>query len=415
MHLYHASHIFPVASPPITDGIIVIDAGRIVAVGEADRVRQQFAGAEVIDLGEAMIIPQCVNTHTHLELTPLAQLGQKYDPQRSFVQWIKELVRQWRNVPLDVQAEGAHEGCQMLLTCGTSAVGDISNTHASLEPLLASGLYGILYHEVFNPDPARAPALFYEAREQVRRWRGEYGEERIRFGVTLHTPFTVSAELFRLVLPWTIEENVPLCIHVAESPAESEYLMYGTGEIADELYPDASLTQLIVPPGCSPVMYLDRLGILKARPLLAHGVQVDRADVKLLAERGAPVAHCPRSNALLNCGRMPIELYQEAGALVSPGTDSLSSSPSLNVWEEAASAWKIHRAAGVPLDPHDLLRMCTLDGARALGFAAQLGSLEPGKLAKLAAGRFQAMSANQTPEEMLRQLWLGNVVVTNTL
>ncbi len=415
MHLYHASHIFPITSSPITDGIIAIDDGRIVAVGESSEVRRQFAGAEVTDLGEAMIIPQCVNTHTHLELNPLAHMGQEYDPDRSFVQWIKELVQQWRNVPLDMQAKGAREGCRMLLECGTSAVGDISNTHASLEPLLASGLYGILYHEVFNPDPHKAPALFYAAREQIRRWRGEYGEERIRYGVTLHTPFTVSAELFRLMLPWALEENVPLCIHVAESPAETEYLMYGTGEVVDALYSDEVITQLIVPPGCSPVMYLDRLGILAARPLLAHGVKVDRDDVKLLAERGAPVAHCSRSNALLNCGRMPIELYQEAGALVSLGTDSLSSSPSLSVWDEAASAWKLHREAGVTLDPHALLRMCTLDGASALGFADQLGSLEVGKLAKLAVGRAKEhLPSSYSPADaLLQQLWEGHVAVSS--
>lgn len=415
MHLYHASYIFPVSSPPIADGIIAIDDGRIVAIGPAGEVRRQYPGMEVTDLGEAMIMPMCINTHTHLELTPLAHMGREYEPDRSFVQWIKELVRQWRDVPLDVQIEGAREGCRMLAECGTSAVGDISNTHASLGPLLESGMHGILYHEVLSPDPDKAPSLFYSAREQIGRWRDEYGEERIRFGVTLHTPFTVSADLFGLIIPWAIEENVPVCIHVAESPAETDYLLYGTGEVVDELYPDGSIRQLIAPPGCSPVLYLDRLGVLAARPLLAHGVNVDRDDVARLAKRQVPVAHCSRSNALLNCGRMPIELYQEAGALVSLGTDSLSSSPSLSVWEEAAGAWRTHREAGITLDPHDLLRMCTLDGARALGFADQLGSLGPGKLAKLAVGRAKEHlpEGSETADALLQHLWEGNVAVNS--
>lgn len=417
MQLYKAQYIYPVSSPPIIDGIVAIDGERIAAVGPAEEVMQQYPGAQVTDLGSVMFLPQAINAHTHLELTALAELGKEYVAGRSFVQWIRNLVTAWRTIPVDVQVEGSREGCRMLIESGTAAVGDISNTHASLAPLLESGLYGVIYHEMLNPDPSEAQRVLQRAQEQVRQWRSEYGEERVRFGVTLHTPFTVSAELFRLTLPWVIEEQVPFCIHIAESPAETEYLLYGTGEIADTLFPSTvPITQWISPPGCSPVSYLDRLGVLAARPLLVHGVQVDQADLRLLAEQHIPMAHCPRSNFLLNCGRMPLEAYQEVGALVATGTDSLSSSPSLSVWEEGVSAMKTHLAAGLKLDPHDLLRMCTLDGARALGFEAILGSLEAGKLARLAVGVLNEtgehnIDQDHTADERLRMLWNGEVTV----
>jgi len=375
-----------------------------------------------------MLLPQAVNAHTHLELTPLAELGKQYIADRSFVQWITDLVKIWRTIPLEVQVEGARTGCRLLIESGTAVVADISNTHASLEPLLESGLYGVIYHEVLDPNPANASVLLQKAQEQVRRWRSEYGEERIRFGVTLHTPFTVSAELFRLTVLWVIEENVPFCIHIAESPAETEYLMYGTGEILNNLLPSTTpIADWIPPSGVSPIRYLDQLGVLAAHPLLAHAVQVNRDDLHLLVEHRAPVAHCPRSNFLLNCGRMPIEAYQEAGVLLAMGTDSLSSSPSLSVWEETMSAMRVHRAAGVSLDPYELLRICTLDGARALGFDDVLGSLEPGKLAKLAIGTVKRADNEHpgthkghpyisdgylpTAEEMLRLLWDGDASV----
>src|SRR6266571_7343346 len=417
MQLYKAAYIYPVSSPAITDGIIAIENDHITAIGPAAEVMQQYAGAPVTDLGEVMLLPQAVNAHTHLELTPLAELGKQYVADRSFVQWILQLLDIWRTTPQEVQVEGARVGCRLLIESGTAAVADISNTHASLEPLLESGLYGVIYHELIGPDPADAPRLLRQAQEQVRRWQSEYGEERIRFGVTLHTPFTVSAELFRITLPWVMEEQVPFCIHAAESPAEAEYLLYGTGEIADTLFPSTvPIMEWISPPGCSPVSYLDRLGVLAARPLLAHGVQVDRHDLRVLAEQRIPMVHCPRSNFLLNCGRMPLEAYQEVGVLVALGTDSLSSSPSLSVWEEGMSAMRMHRAAGVKLDPHDLLRMCTLDGARALGFDAVLGSLETGKLARLAVGRMDEIGEHNidwdhTADEMLRMLWDGEVTV----
>ncbi len=415
MQFLKAHYIYPVSSAPILNGIIAIDGERVAAVGSAEAVMQQFPGADVLDLGAVMLLPQAVNAHTHLELTPLAALGQQYIADRSFVQWIRELVTQWRATAAEVQLEGSRDACRMLIESGTAAVGDISNTHASLVPLLESGLYGIIYHEVLNPDPAEAPRLLQKAQEQIRRWRSEYGEERIRFGVTLHTPFTVSAELFRLTVPWVIEEQVPFCIHTAESPAETEYLLYGTGEIADALFPSAGpLKAWVAPPGCSPVAYLDSLGVLAGRPLLMHGVQVDRADLQLLAAQHISMAHCPRSNYHLNCGRMPIEAYQEADVLVAMGTDSLSSSPSLSVWEEAMYAMRTHRSASVKLDAHDLLRICTLDGARALGFDDRLGSLEPGKLARLAVGRMNQRSEikqAETAGEMLQMLWDGKVTV----
>lgn len=418
MQLYEAQHIYPVSSPPISDGIIAIDGEHIAAVGTKAQVMQQYPGAQVTDLGPVMLLPQAINAHTHLELTALAALGKEYLADRSFVQWILNLVSTWRAIPAEVQVEGSREGCRMLIESGTAAVGDISNTHASLIPLLESGLYGIIYHEVLNPDPAEAPWEFQRAQEQIRSWRSEYGEKRIRFGVTLHTPFTVSAELFRLAAPWVIEERVPFCIHTAESPAETEYLLYGTGEIASALYPlpAVPITDWIQPPGCSPVSYLNRLGVFAARPLLVHGIQVDRDDLSLLAEQHIPMVHCPRSNFLLNCGRMPIEAYQEAEVLVAMGTDSLSSSPSLSVWEEATSAMKMHRAAGITLDPGDLLRNCTLDGARALGFDAILGSLEPGKIARLAVGRMKETGEGEikqvyTVDEMLQMLWEDKITV----
>lgn len=417
MQLYKAAYIYPVSSPPISDGIIAVEHEHIATLGPTAAMIQQYPGAPVTDLGEVMLLPQAVNAHTHLELTPLAELGKHYVPDRSFCQWIRQLLDIWRTTPQEMQIEGAREGCRMVIESGTAAVADISNTHASLEPLLESGLYGIIYHELIGTNPADAPLLLQEAQEQVRRWRSEYGEERIRFGVTLHTPFTVSAELFRLTVPWVIEENVPFCTHIAESPAETEYLLYGTGEIPDILYRGlVPIKEWIRPPGLPPVQYLDSLGVLTTRPLLAHGVQVNAEDVRLLAEYRAPVAHCPRSNFLLNCGLLPIKAYQQAGAPLAMGTDSLSSSPSLSVWEEGVSAAKLHREAGERLDAHDLLRLCTLDGARALGFDDILGSLEVGKLARLAVGKIEADQQERaiigkTADEMLEALWDGTIKI----
>ncbi len=272
----------------------------------------------------------------------------------------------------------------MMRASGTVAVGEICTFEQSVRPLIESGMYGVVYYERLGPDPAQASDLLHKGQQQIEQWRSEYPQDRIRFGLAPHTPFTVSAELLAVVAEWCRAEDVPLSIHVAESPAETQFLRDATGPIADLLYAGAGWP--VHPeraPGVSPIAYLDQLGVLAAHPLLAHGVQVDTDDVAQIAQADAAVAHCPRSNTRLQCGRMPYGLYRAAGVRLALGTDSLASSPSLAVWDEAVSA-RLHTAAGETPTPAELLRLATLGGADALGLANELGSLEPGKLAALA-------------------------------
>jgi aminodeoxyfutalosine deaminase len=132
--------------------------------------------------------------------------------------------------------------------------------------------------------------------------------------------------------------------------------------------------------------------VLAARPLLAHGIQVDADDVARIAHADAAVAHCPRSNTRLQCGRMPYGLYRAAGVRLALGTDSLASSPSLAVWDDANAAHEMHTAAGAPPTPAELLRLATLGGSDALGLADELGTLEPGKRAALACVPLDALT-----------------------
>jgi cytosine/adenosine deaminase-related metal-dependent hydrolase len=416
MHLYQAHYIYPVSSSPLIDGIVAIEGEQIVAVGPAVAIMQQFPECPVSDLGAAMLFPQAVNAHTHLDQTAFAAFGQMSNIQGGFVRWINELVATRRATPLTAMVEGAREGVRLVLESGTAAVGDFSNNLISVEPLVNSGLYGVVYYLLTGPNPRDAPRLLRQAQEQVKQWRSIYGEECIRFGVALQAPYAVSPDLFRLVIDWVVQDQIPSSLHVAESAAEVEFLLHGSGEMLDYLSTRYAFAPEWIPtPGCSPIQYLERLGVLSACPLLIHGIQVTHDDIQVLAAHEISMAHCARSNALLGCGRMPIEWYQEAGVPLAMGTDGLSSSPSLSMWDEAKAALRLHRAAGISLDPHVLLRLCTLDGARALGFEELLGSLEPGKVARLAIGRrsssTEAEQLVSTPDEMLQLLWDGEITV----
>src|SRR5690242_7509112 len=297
--LYTARHIFPVSALPIPRGAVAAENGRIVAVETTANLRARHPSARLVDLGERTLLPGLVNAHAHLELTHHAGHVPENLP---MIEWIYPLVTYSRTRTPEDFERAAYAGVAMLKASGTVAVGEICTFGQSVRPLVESGVRGVVYYELLSPDPARAGELLRKGQQQIERWRREYPQDRIRFGLAPHTPYTTSAELLRATAEWCRAEDVPLSIHVAEPPAESQFLRDATGPIADLLYPGAGWP--IHPeraPGVSPVAYLDQLGVLSARPLLAHGVHVDRYDVGRIVRADAAVAHCPRSNTRLQC------------------------------------------------------------------------------------------------------------------
>ncbi|HEU4783552.1 MAG TPA: amidohydrolase family protein [Ktedonobacterales bacterium] len=407
--LYTARHVFPVSAPPIVSGAVATENGRIVAVGTAAGLRERYPGAYVVNLGKYALLPGLVNAHTHLELTHHA--GHVPDS-LPLIEWIYPLVSYSRTRTPEDFERAAYTGVEMLKASGTVAVGEICTFGQSVRPLIESGLHGIVYYGLLSPDPARADELLRKGQQQIERWRREYPQDRIRFGLAPHTPYTVSAELLRATADWCRAEGVPLSIHTAESPPETQFLRDATGPIADLLYAGAGWP--VHPeraPTVSPVAYLELLDVLATQPLLAHGVHVDAGDVARIAHAEAAVTHCPRSNTRLRCGRMPYKLYRTAGVRLALGTDSLASSPSLAVWDDAIAAHGLHSAAGETPTPTELLRLATLGGADALGLADELGTLEPGKLATMACIPLDALSPTEQADAdaVLAALVVGRV------
>jgi aminodeoxyfutalosine deaminase len=175
----------------------------------------------------------------------------------------------------------------------------------------------------------------------------------MHIGISLHAPYSVHPELWKLGLEYTKDHNLPLCIHVAESPAEHEFMTKGTGAIADNYYVDVPK---VPSPMKSPIQFLADIGALEQKPLLVHCVQVDDEDIKLIKESGSAVVHCPRSNLRLNSGRMPLEKFLAQDIPVLLGTDSLASSPSLNIFDEVEVAIALHHGK---VDAKDILALAS--------------------------------------------------------
>ncbi|HXF96441.1 MAG TPA: amidohydrolase family protein [Gemmatimonadales bacterium] len=359
----------PVTAPPIEDGAVLVDeAGRIAALGPHSRVPTP-PGAKALEFRDAELVPGLINCHTHLELTHLA--GKNSHP--DFVEWIRR-VRALKDASSAEEFRAAAEaGLRDCWARGVTCVADTGSTGAVLEALVRLGGRGIAYHEVFGPDPSRAEEYFADFERQVARLRQvATGQALAVLGVSPHAPYTVSERLYRLVVGFGRRQRLPLAVHAAESRAESELVREGAGAFAAALRGRGIEVRGW---GVSPLQYLGRLGVVAPGTLCIHAVEVDEADVELLARRGAAVAHCPRSNAAHGHGRAPLAAFRAAGVPVGLGTDSVMSVPDLDLWAEA-------RAAG--LAGESALRALTLDAARALGWDWEVGSLEVGKWADLA-------------------------------
>jgi anti-anti-sigma factor len=334
------------------------DAGSDVRIANpSDRVREvlQISGldtwfkAYANRLGAIRSINPITNAHTHLELSWLLDScpGVAGTP---FVDWMLGIIRRIRNVRLGdwegVYRRAAEVGIERLINAGTTVVGDVSSNGLSIAPLMESGLSGVVYVELLAFTPARADEQLKWARGLIEQWRPKE-RNGMRVGLGLHAPYSVHRSLWDKALEYVRKEQLPLTIHVAESKAEHEFMLHGTGDFISKYYPGLDLMPLNSPKK-SPVHYLQELGALELKPLLAHAIYVDEHDVKRIKASGARVVHCPRSNLRLQCGRMPLELYLAQGVPVYLGTDSLGSSPSLSVLEELEVAVGLHHGQVPP-------------------------------------------------------------------
>ncbi|MEX2609150.1 MAG: amidohydrolase family protein [Gemmatimonadota bacterium] len=384
---YLARWVVPVSAEPIADGALLVDAaGRIAAVGPAATVPAPPDAAEV-DLGEAALLPGLVNTHAHPELVALRGLLEDLP----FHSWIPLLRRAKVAAELDAEdfAAGALWTCVEAVAAGITTLGATEDSGAALGALRTAGLRGVVYREVFGPDPAQAEGAVAQLRERVLAMRA-LETDLVRVGVSPHAPYTVSDQLFSATARLALEEELPLAVHTAEAQVEEELVVRAAGPFAAGLRARGITVQ---PRAHSTAALLHRLGVLRARPLLIHCVRVHPDDGRRLADAGATVAHCPVANARLGHGTAPVPELLEAGVRVGLGTDSMAANNRMDILEEARTAQLVQRTrlrhAGV-FPAADVLRMATLGGAEALGLAERTGSLEAGKDADLCAVALEA-------------------------
>jgi len=345
-------------------------------VGRRRDVVKAHPGVEVRELGDAVIVPGLVNAHTHVELS---FMNGEPPAGGTFMSWLRDLVAKRADVAPAVAAEAATKAIESMTARGTVAIGDIANG-TWVAPLLARfSLYGLAFHELFGFRSADTETILNQAATRLEsidsdpEVRGAAG--RITTVLTPHAAHTTSSPLLKALGGRAVASGEVLSIHVAESDEEIQLLRDGTGAFKDFLVERDAWEPGWKAPGLTPVEYLDRLGVLTPRTLAVHCVHLDHQDLSRLQARGVTVVTCPRSNQRLGVGKAPIPKLMASGIPVALGTDSMASSPDLDVFTEIAHLRQEHPG----LAPAAALRIATLNGARALGLARDLGSIEVGK------------------------------------
>ena len=378
MVILRARWVLPIVERPLLNGWLAVDRGRIAAIGRAGAALPFKDDAPLVDLGDCALMPALVNAHTHLELS---WLRGRVPPRASFSEWIRDLMAARRtalpedHVILDTIAPAIAE----LRATGTGLVGDVSNTLVTVEPLRRSVLDGVVFHELLKfpadaADDALEAGLLAAARHE--------GDGRFPVSVVPHAPYSVSPQLFQGIRAARRRTPfLPASVHVSESPEELELLATGRGAWRDTLESLGAWDPAWRAPACTPIEYLERMKVWDRGWLAVHGVHCSDHDLALLAERGCTLVMCPRSNAWVGVGDPPIQRFYRSGVSVALGTDSLASNADLNLFTELAQARRV--APAVPASA--LLASATSVGARALGFEATAGTLEPGKRGDLLA------------------------------
>lgn len=230
---YRARFVLPIASPPVPDGWVTVDEGRIVGVG-GGRIPDGRGRIEERDLGSVALLPGLVNAHTHLELS---HLRDEIPPASEFVTWIRGVLGARRTGP-DPAAAGVVDALRRAIeecvASGTVAVGDISNTLVPYPMLVESALSGVVFYELIRFNAPDGEALVRAALERLAPLAPERG---VRASLAAHAPYSVAPSVFRaLARAMDAHPSLrPCSVHLSESPAEVEFIATGSGPWRDLL------------------------------------------------------------------------------------------------------------------------------------------------------------------------------------
>jgi aminodeoxyfutalosine deaminase len=387
--ILRARTILPVSQPPIENGAVIISGNKIRAVGSWPDLQSE-SGEKVFDLGEVILLPGLVNAHCHLDYTDMAG---DLPPPKTFTDWIPLITAAKTAWSYSEYARSWLHGAHMLLKTGTTTVADIEAMPDLLPEVWdATPLRVISFLEMTGIRARRDPKqILREAVEKI----DSLAHARCSASLSPHAPYSTLPQLLRLAAGLARKKKWRITTHIAESEDEFQMFTRARGKMFDWLKrnerdnSDCGLG--------SPVKHFARHKMLGENLIAAHVNLLAHGDARLLGKHQVHVVHCPRSHAYFRHPPFLRERLANAGVNLCLGTDSLATArkigkqkPELNMFEEM----RLLAASDKTISSAEILRMATINGARALGLAGQAGELARNASADLIAIPFDGKIAD---------------------
>jgi len=353
----------------LQDFAVVIHGNRIESLVAVDEIRElpAYSEAQVIDLPGRVLMPGLVNSHTH---APMSLLRGNADDM-PLMEWLGEHIwpaeAKW--VDADFCADGFRLAAAEMIRSGTTCMNDmyffadeVARTAQQVGLRVVIGLIVLEFPSVWARDADEYLHKALAVHDEIR------GYPLVDSAFAPHAPYTVEDEALRQIAMYSSELDLPVHMHVHETAHEVAEAEQKRGQ--------------------RPLERLDQLNLLNPNLVAVHMTELNEFEIERIAEAGVHVVHCPESNLKLASGICPLASLLESGVNVCLGTDGAASNNDLDMFGEMRSAALLAKGSSGDAracDARQTIEMATINGARALGMADRIGSIEPGKLADLVA------------------------------
>ncbi len=343
---------------------------KVLAVGDPSELTQIYSDAQIIRTDPHTIVyPGFINTHIHLEFSANRTTLRYGD----FMQWLESVIEYRDELVQQCDDAMMEDATRQMLRSGITSFGAVSSFGTELELCRRIPQRVTFYNELIGSSAATADMLYGDFLERVNNSLHTKPKDRITPAIAIHAPYSVHPVLLSKAIALAKERSMPLSTHFLESPAEREWLEKHSGGFLGFFQKFFNADKAVT----SIEEFMSAFDNYPA--LFVHCTQANIRELDHLSSHGHSIAHCPRSNRLLDCGRLPIE---HITAPLSIATDGLSSNWSLSLWDELRAALMLHHKEPLQKMAQRFIRAITVDAAKAM--RSDAGRIEPGAPADMA-------------------------------
>jgi len=321
---------------------------KIEAIDTLENLKTKYPNASIQQSKKnSVLYPGFINTHVHLEFSA-NRTTLKYG---GFMPWLDSVIENRENLMAQCDNNIMLQACREMMKSGVTTFGAISSFGLELEVCMQTPQKVIFFNELIGSQASTADMLYGDFLERVDA--SKKAKNGIIPAIAIHSPYSVHPIVLKRAIKVAKNEKLPLSSHFLESQAEREWLDNESGDFLEFFQKFFSTSKAVT----NISEFIESFDGVPTH--FTHAVQATDEELEYLAQKGHSIAHCPRSNRFLGCGRLPIEKLNELGIPFSVATDGLSSNNSLNIFDELRSAIMLHHLGSLEKLSKLLIRSVT--------------------------------------------------------